>query len=52
MSSAVHRTACRSISVARGDWQLRSDLNAALRRLKTGGRFEELVLRYFPYRVF
>lgn len=41
-----------AVSVAKGDWQLRADLNAALRRLKTGGRFEELVLRYFPYRVF
>lgn len=41
-----------AISVAKGDWQLRADINAALKRLKTSGRFEELVLRYFPYRVF
>ena len=41
-----------AIAVAKTDWQLRGDLNAALKRLKTSGRFEELVLRYFPYRVF
>lgn len=41
-----------AMAVARGDMQLRSDLNGALRRLRASGRFEELVLRYFPYRVF
>ena len=41
-----------AIAVAKSDWQLRGDLNGALKRLKTSGRFEELVLRYFPYRVF
>ena len=41
-----------AISVARGEWQLRADINSALRRLKSSGRFEELVLRYFPHRVF
>ena len=41
-----------AIAVAKSDWQLRSELNGALKRLKTSGRFEELVLRYFPYRVF
>ena len=41
-----------AIAVAKPDWQLRGELNGALKRLKTSGRFEELVLRYFPYRVF
>ena len=41
-----------AIAVAKADWQLRRELNAALKRLKASGRFEELVLRYFPYRVF
>lgn len=41
-----------AIAVARNDWQLRGDLNTALRKLRASGRFEELVLRYFPYRVF
>jgi polar amino acid transport system substrate-binding protein len=38
--------------VPRGDVQLRGELNGALRKLRASGRFEELVLRYFPYRVF
>ena len=41
-----------AIAVAKSDWQLRGELNVALRKLKASGRFEELVLRYFPYRVF
>jgi polar amino acid transport system substrate-binding protein len=41
-----------AIAVGKADWQLRVELNQALKRLKTSGRFEELVLRYFPYRVF
>ena len=41
-----------AIAVAKGDWQLRAELNQAVRRLRASGRFEELVLRYFPYRVF
>ncbi|MGE0630032.1 MAG: transporter substrate-binding domain-containing protein, partial [Hyphomicrobiaceae bacterium] len=41
-----------AIAVAKGDYLLRNELNAALRRLRESGRFEELVLRYFPYRVF
>jgi len=41
-----------AIAVAKNDWQLRGELNTALRKLRASGRFEELVLRYFPYRVF
>lgn len=41
-----------AIAVAKTDLQLRADLNGALRKLRANGRFEELVLRYFPYRVF
>ena len=41
-----------AIAVAKSEWQLRGDLNSALRKLRASGRFEELVLRYFPYRVF
>jgi polar amino acid transport system substrate-binding protein len=38
--------------VSRDDPQLKSLINAALRRLRESGRFEELVLRYFPLRAF
>jgi polar amino acid transport system substrate-binding protein len=41
-----------AIAVGKQERQLRADLNASLKRLKARGRFEELVLRYFPYRVF
>lgn len=41
-----------AIAVGKTDVTLRSDLNGALKRLRANGRFEELVLRYFPYRVF
>ena len=41
-----------AIAVDKREWQLRGDLNRALRKLRASGRFEELVLRYFPYRVF
>lgn len=41
-----------AIAVSKSDPQLRADLNSALRKLRASGRFEELVLRYFPYRVF
>jgi polar amino acid transport system substrate-binding protein len=40
------------IAVNRQDPQLRSLINAALRRLRESGRYEELLLRYFPLRVF
>ncbi len=41
-----------AIVVNKADRSLRAQLNASLRRLRASGRFEELVLRYFPYRVF
>jgi len=40
------------IAVNRQDTQLKSLINAALRRLRETGRYEELLLRYFPLRVF
>ena len=41
-----------AIAVAKTNFQLRGEINTALRKLRASGRFEELVLRYFPYRVF
>ncbi len=41
-----------AIAVPKNEPQLKSDLNASMRKLRASGRFEELVLRYFPYRVF
>ena len=41
-----------AIAVAKSEPQLRGEINAALRKLRASGRFEELVLRYFPFRVF
>jgi polar amino acid transport system substrate-binding protein len=41
-----------AIAVAKADIQLRGEINGVLRKLRASGRFEELVLRYFPYRVF
>lgn len=40
------------IAVKRGDAQLKTMINDALRRLREGGRYEELLLRYFPQRFF
>lgn len=40
------------IAVRRDDAQLKSLINGALKRLREGGRYEELLLRYFPQRVF
>ena len=40
------------IAVNRDDPQLKTLINAALRRMRESGRYEELVLRYFPLRVF
>jgi polar amino acid transport system substrate-binding protein len=40
------------IAVNREDSQLRGLLNAALKRLRETGRYEELLLRYFPLRAF
>ncbi len=41
-----------AMAIPKNDAQLKSELNASLRKLRASGRFEELVLRYFPYRVF
>ncbi|HKD56816.1 MAG TPA: transporter substrate-binding domain-containing protein [Hyphomicrobiaceae bacterium] len=41
-----------AIAVSRDDPRLKSLINAALRRLRESGRYEELVLRYFPLRAF
>jgi polar amino acid transport system substrate-binding protein len=41
-----------AIAVSREDPQLKALINAALRRMRESGRFEELVLRYFPLRAF
>ncbi len=40
------------IVVPKKDAQLKSLINAALGRLRSSGRYEELLLRYFPNRVF
>jgi polar amino acid transport system substrate-binding protein len=41
-----------AIAVPRSDPQLKTQINAALRRLRESGRYEELMLRYFPLRAF
>jgi polar amino acid transport system substrate-binding protein len=41
-----------AIAVSRDDQQLKVLINAALKRLRENGRYEELVLRYFPLRAF
>ena len=41
-----------AIAVSRDDPQLKGLINAALKRLRESGRYEELVLRYFPLRAF
>ncbi|MDX2157166.1 MAG: transporter substrate-binding domain-containing protein [Hyphomicrobiaceae bacterium] len=40
------------IVVPRADAQLKGLINQALQRLRESGRYEELLLRYFPTRVF
>jgi polar amino acid transport system substrate-binding protein len=40
------------IAVNRGDTQLKGMIDGALHRLRQSGRYEELLLRYFPQRVF
>jgi polar amino acid transport system substrate-binding protein len=40
------------IAVNREDTQLKGLINAALKRLRETGRYEELLLRYFPLRAF
>jgi polar amino acid transport system substrate-binding protein len=41
-----------AIAVRKSDQQLKSDLNAALKRVRTSGRFDELVLQYFRTRLY
>jgi polar amino acid transport system substrate-binding protein len=41
-----------AIAVNREDGQLRMQINSALKKLRESGRFEELLLRYFPLRAF
>ena len=41
-----------AVAVPRNDPQIRNLINAALRKLKSNGRFDELLTRYFPHRVF
>lgn len=41
-----------AVAVGRGDPQLKVQINAALRRMRESGRYEELMLRYFPLRAF
>jgi polar amino acid transport system substrate-binding protein len=40
------------IAIKRDDIELKKQLNVALRRMRESGRYEELLLRYFPLRVF
>jgi polar amino acid transport system substrate-binding protein len=40
------------IAVKREDAQLKGLIDTALRRIRQSGRYEELLLRYFPLRVF
>lgn len=41
-----------AIAVSKKDRALRGQLNEALRRIKSSGRFSELVERYFPIKVY
>ena len=41
-----------AIAIPKGDAQLRQVLNTALRKVRASGRFEEIVLRYFPVRIY
>jgi polar amino acid transport system substrate-binding protein len=40
------------IAVPKSDTKLKADLNAALRRVRTSGRFDELMLQYFRTRLY
>jgi polar amino acid transport system substrate-binding protein len=40
------------IAVPRSDPQIRALLNSALHKVRSSGRFDEIVSRYFPHRVF
>jgi polar amino acid transport system substrate-binding protein len=41
-----------AVAVAKTDAQLKSLINRALRQIQASGRFDELILRYFPSRVY
>jgi polar amino acid transport system substrate-binding protein len=41
-----------AIAVPKNDPEIRSLLNEALKRVRASGRFEELVQRYFPVRIY
>lgn len=41
-----------AIAVPKTDPEIRSLLNEALKRIRASGRFEELVQRYFPFRIY
>ncbi len=41
-----------AIAVPKSDPKLRADLNAALKRVRTSGRFDELMLQYFRTRLY
>jgi polar amino acid transport system substrate-binding protein len=41
-----------AVAVGRSDVQLKSLINVALRKLRDSGRFDELILRHFPTRVY
>jgi polar amino acid transport system substrate-binding protein len=41
-----------AMAVPKNDPQLKAFLNRALKRVRASGRFEELVQRYFPFRIY
>lgn len=41
-----------AIALPKGDPELKALVNEALRKVRTSGRFEELVQRYFPVRIY
>ena len=41
-----------AIAVPKTDPEVRRLLNQALKRVRASGRFEELVRRYFPVRIY
>jgi polar amino acid transport system substrate-binding protein len=41
-----------AIAISKGDMRLRIELNDAIRELRRTGQFEELMLRYFPLKIY
>lgn len=41
-----------AIAIPKGDMRLRIELNDAIRELRRSGQFEELMLRYFPLKIY